>query len=396
MDKKPSVLLVHNYYKLPGGEDTVVANERKLLEDHGHKVVLYSRNNSELENLGPLKKMVLPFVAIFNVKTYKNIKEIIRKEKIDIIHVHNTLTLISPSAYYAAFSSDIPVVQTVHNFRMICPGALLYYGDNVCEKCIHDSLKYALKQKCYRNSKVLTLAIASILKVHRILKTYKKINYICLTEFNKNKLLEGNGNKFFDESKMFIKPNFSLGPRQIIPYIARKRQFVFVGRPEKVKGIDILLKAWRQIKDFKLVICGTCDEMDKIKEYICIHHMENVILMGKVENNIVKKILAESLAMIMPSQWYEGFPMVIVESYSCGTPVLGSDMGNTGTLICDGITGYKFRHDSSFDLQQKVLQMHDMTESCYAFFKENFDAELNYKKLLEIYNEVMEKRLISR
>ena len=129
---KQTVLMVHNYYQIPGGEDTVVANEKKMLEEHGHKVILYTRNNSELKKLSLLQKMFLPITTIFNVKTYLEIKKIIKKEGIDIVHVHNTLNLISPSVYYAAILMKVPVVQTIHNFRLLFPGATIYRDGHIC------------------------------------------------------------------------------------------------------------------------------------------------------------------------------------------------------------------------------------------------------------------------
>lgn len=210
--EKQKVLIVHNYYQIPGGEDTVVANEQKLLEDHGHHVVLYSRNNSELKTMSKLKKLCLPFTTVFNPRTYKEIKKIIRDQHIDIVHVHNTLNLISPSAYYAAFSCKVPVVQTVHNFRLLCPGATFYRDGHICEDCVEHGLKCALKHRCYRNSKAQTLMCVINTKIHRLIGTYKKLNYICLTDFNKEKLLQLNrsGKKqIIDPDKVYVKPNFT-------------------------------------------------------------------------------------------------------------------------------------------------------------------------------------------
>lgn len=389
MNKHPCILIVHNYYQLPGGEDTVVENEKRLLEAHGHKVILYTRNNNELKTLNIFSKIFLPVLAIFNIRTYKDIRKIIQSEQVEIVHVHNTLSLVSPSVYYAALSKHIPVVQTVHNFRLICPGALLYCDNQICERCIYGGLKWALRYGCYRGSKIQTLIVVLILKIHRITGIYRKLNYICLTEFNKNKLLEGNGKNIFDKKRLYVKPNFSLDYKEIIPYKDRKKQFVYIGRPERVKGIDVILKAWKEIKEFRLIICGTSNEIGRIKEYVQSHQMENVVLLGRIDNSKVKEILSESLALIMPTQWYEGFPMVIAESYSCGTPVIGSDIGNTGILIIDGKTGYRFKHDSSEDLCEKVYELGDMTEKCHRFFKENFSMEINYNMLAEIYYKIL-------
>ncbi|MCD8197553.1 MAG: glycosyltransferase [Lachnospiraceae bacterium] len=212
MEKKYKVLIVHNYYQIPGGEDTVVANEKKLLEDHGHTVVFYSRNNSELKVMSLVQKLSLPFATIFNFRTYREVKKIIREQHIDIVHVHNTLSLISPSVYYAAFSCKVPVVQTIHNFRLLCPGALFYREGHICEDCVKNGLLCAVKHGCYRGSKLQTLICVTNTKIHRMLGTYRKLNYICLTEFNKEKLLQLNrpGKKqIINPAQIYIKPNFT-------------------------------------------------------------------------------------------------------------------------------------------------------------------------------------------
>ena len=134
--KKENILVVHNYYQIPGGEDTVVANEKKMLENHGHKVILYSRSNAELKQMSKIRKLFLPFTTVFNPRTYKEIKKLIRQENIEVVHVHNTLNLISPAVYYAARSMKVPVIQTVHNFRLLCPGATFYRDGHICEDCV--------------------------------------------------------------------------------------------------------------------------------------------------------------------------------------------------------------------------------------------------------------------
>ena len=179
-EKKQKILIVHNYYQIPGGEDTVVANEKKMLEDLGHKVIFYSRNNSEIKEMSKIQKLKLPFTTIFNPKTYKDIKKLIKEENIDIVHVHNTLNLISPSVYYAALNCKVPVVQTIHNFRLLCPGATFYRDGHIWEDCGKYGLKCAVKHGCYRESKAQTLICVISTVVHRFTGIYGKINYtIC-------------------------------------------------------------------------------------------------------------------------------------------------------------------------------------------------------------------------
>lgn len=389
MGNKQKILIIHNYYKIPGGEDTVVANEKKLLEDNGHQVVLYSKNNNDLQKFNVFQKILLPINTIFNFKVYNEVKKIIKEQHIDILHVHNTLNLISPSVYYAGFSCKIPVVQTVHNFRLLCPGATFYRDEHICEDCISKGLKCSIKHKCYRNSTIQTLASALTLKIHRLLGTYKKINYICLTEFNKQKLLELNkcGKTIIDEKKVFVKPNFinSLYDNVIL-FDKRENQFVFAGRLDKLKGIHILLNAWKNIKDSNLIICGTGPEEEWCKNFIKINGLNNVKMLGFVPNNETIEIIAQSKALILPTQWYEGFPMTIVESFSVGTPVLCSNIGNVSSLIKDNINGMHFIYNSDTSLVNAIKSFGEFSsEDIYYDFLKNYSSTKNYSCLNHIY-----------
>ncbi len=388
--KKENVLIVHNYYQIPGGEDTVVANEKKMLEDNGHKVILYSRNNSELKTMKKLQKILLPINTIFSVRTYREIKKCIKKNNIDIVHVHNTLNLISPSVYYAALSCKVPVVQTIHNFRLLCPAATFYRDNHICEDCIKYGLKCAIRHNCYRNSKIQTLACVITLKIHRFLEVYRKINYICLTDFNKEKLLQLNNNskQVITSSKVFVKSNFiDMNEKEFLQK-QRKNQFIFVGRLDKLKGIDILLNAWTNIKNVDLVICGIGPEEEWCRSFIKENNMTNVQMMGFISNDKVIDMISESKALILPTQWYEGFPMTIIESLACGTPVIASNIGNVGDLIKDRINGLRFNFDSIEDLRKKIYEINDMYESSRNYYEEHYTKEQNYKELVSIYSSI--------
>ena len=254
--KKQNILIVHNYYQIPGGEDTVVANEKKMLEKHGHKVILYSRNNAELKQMSKIQKAFLPITTVFNPRTYRDIKKLIGEEKIEVVHVHNTLNLVSPAVYYAARRMKVPVVQTIHNFRLLCPGATFYRDGHICEDCVEYGLKCAVKHRCYRGSKIQTLACVLSTAFHRMTGIYGKINYICLTDFNKQKLL---GLKQIKPERVFVKPNFVECKNGYISEKDRKNQFVFAGRLDKLKGIDLLFEAWKHMGEEapKLIVCGT-------------------------------------------------------------------------------------------------------------------------------------------
>ena len=383
-EKKQKVLIVHNYYQIPGGEDTVVANEKKLLEDHGHETVLYTRHNSELKTLSKIQKILLPISTVFSVQTYKEVKKIIKEQKIELVHVHNTLNMVSPSVYYAAFHCHIPVVQTVHNFRLLCPGATFFRDGHVCEECLSKGLTCAVKHKCYRGSTVQTLACVLSTWFHRTIGTYRKLNYICLTEFNKEKILNL---KQIKEEKVFVKPNFVQESESIVPYDQRKNQFIYVGRLEEIKGSEILLKAWKLLGEGapELLMCGRGPLEEWAKNYIEENRLSNIKMLGFVENTQVRKMIGESKALILPTQVYEGFPMTIAESYACGTPVIGSDLGNTGNLIEVGKSGWKFTADSPEALAQAVGKMKDSFLELPQEIIGKYSAESNYRKLREIY-----------
>lgn len=387
MNKKQKVLIVHNYYKIPGGEDTVVSNEKRLLEQHGHQVVLYTRSNQELDSFSVWQKITLPFTALFSLRTYREVKCLIKKENIDVVHVHNTLSLISPSVYYAAFSCKVPVIQTIHNFRLLCPAATFVREGRICEDCVKHGLGCAVRHNCYRGSKLQTLVSASVLKLHRILGTYRKLFYICLTDFNKEKLLllNRNGKTLVREEQIFVKPNFVWRPET--EKTEKKEQYIYIGRLDKLKGIHVLLQAWKEFPEKELLICGSGPEEEWIEWYLKENHMEQVKLMGQLPHEKVLKLLAQSKALVLPTLWYEGQPMVILESYAVGTPVLASNIGNTGNMVIPGVTGIRFIPGDPEDLKRAVRELEKTEEwSTESVYEKLYTPEESYEKLKQIYD----------
>lgn len=385
-NEKKNILIVHNYYQIPGGEDTVVANEKKMLEKHGHKIILYDRNNGELKKMSKFQKLCLPITTIFNPRTYNEIKRIIKAEKIDIVHVHNTVNLVSPSVYYAARALNIPVVQTVHNFRLLCPGATFYRDGHLCEICMESGLWCAVKHKCYRGSRVQTLACVLSTWFHRMTGIYGKINYICLTEFNREKILNL---KQIKPGRVFVKPNFVEREDESNFEENQKNQFVFVGRLDKLKGLDILFEAWKRMGDTapKLNVCGTGPMEDWCKSFIQQNRV-NIELRGFIPNTEARKIIANSKALVLATQSYEGFPMSIVEAFSVGTPVICSDIGNAGSIVDEGITGYKFDYKSIESIIQAIEKMREKPldrEKIKKLYEMKYSENANYKILNDIY-----------
>ena len=383
---KQRVLIVHNYYQTPGGEDTVVANEKKMLEDNGHKVFMYTRHNDEIKNRGILGKLKLPFETIYSFKTKREVKRIIKDNKIDIVHVHNTLPLISPSVYWAAKECGIKVVQTIHNFRFLCPAATFVCKGQICEKCLTNGLKCAVKNKCYRDSRIQTLIVVFMLKINRIIGNYSKVDsYIALTKFSKNKM-----SKFICEDKIMIKPNFTEKENIEILSAQDRKYFIFVGRLDKLKGIEVLLNTWKDIKNEKLLIVGTGPEEENIKKFIELNKINNIELYGSANNFEVKKLISEAKSLIMPSICYETFGMVNIEAFSVGTPVIASEIGALNDIV-NNDNGMTFKPYSLEELRicinkfSNIETLSSYIQNVSKDYQKKYTNKENYKILLDIY-----------
>ena len=306
--------------------------------------------------------------------------------------VHNTLSLISPSVYYAAFACRKPVVQTIHNFRLLCPAATFLREGKVCEDCVEKGLGCAVRYGCYRESRLQSFMSVVILKFHRMLGTYKRLFYICLTDFNRKKLLLINqkGKEQIKEENIFVKPNFVQRPS--VKSSLKKEQYLYIGRLERLKGIHVLLEAWREIPEKKLLICGSGPEEEWARAYVEKHCMNQVVLMGQCQREKVLQLLAESRALIVPSICYEGQPMVILESFAVGTPVIASNLGNAGDMIETNVTGLTFAYGEAEALIQAVEQAEKQsTWNTREVYEKNYSAEENYAILRRIYRKVQKE-----
>lgn len=410
------ILQVHNFYQIPGGEDVVVRNEKRLLEEHGHKVYTYYRSNEELKEKGALGKLLLPFTAVYSLKTKREVQKLIKEHQIDVVHVHNTLTVVSPSVFYAAFRCHVPVVQTLHNFRMLCPAGSFFRDNQICEECIGGGLKCAVKHQCYRNSKAQSLVSAAILKIHRLLGTYRKVNFICLTEFNREKMLKLPG--LLDEKKVYIKPNFTFQEDaahsektertesaelskmqghielpEISENFPQEEYYLFAGRMEALKGVEIALKAFERLPEQKLYLAGDGDLMEQMQSYAREHQMGNVKFLGRLDKTAMAACYTHAKALIMASQCYETFGMTAAEAYSYGVPVIAGRVGNLDGMVKEGVTGLKFQYNSPEDLAGKVKEFEQLDRSVLSgnakkFYQEHLLPEDNYRRLLEIYESI--------
>lgn len=398
-EHKLNILQVHNFYREPGGEDVVVKNEAEMLKEHGHHIYKYYRRNEEIENLPLFEKIMLPLDSVFSVKTYIQICRIIRQKKIDLVHVHNTLHLISPTVFWAAKKEGIPVVMTVHNYRLCCPKGTFYKCQHVCEQCMTDGLVQAVRYRCYRNSFWQSALLAVQTCVHRMLHTYRDVYFICLTDFQKEKIC-----RLTDVSSehVFLKPNVlekNELKKQELEKGTRKNQILYVGRLEEEKGILDLLEAYRvmslelQKEGYqvpKLVVCGEGNLDFTSHLFVKENHIKNVVFMGRVSHEKVLKTMAESKCVVIPSRWYEGMPMVLIEAYQTRTPVIAPDFAGFSSMICDGVNGFKYAPHRTDELAALLAMLTARPWKMTCDFStmdilKQTEYEANYQQLRSIY-----------
>jgi glycosyltransferase involved in cell wall biosynthesis len=376
------ILICHNHYQEYGGEDAVVAAEKELLESHGHKVILYERHNDEIKDYSFLKKLRLFYSTTWARDSYKQIKNIIRNKKPDIAHFHNTLPLISPSAYWACADEGLPVVQTLHNFRLLCPGALFLRNDQICEECLAGNFKPALRHRCYRGRYLETRAVVRMLEYHRKIGTYddKIAKYITLTGFCRNKFIEAG----FPAEKIVVKPNFISNPPEPKP---GGDYALFASRLSHEKGINILIEAWKGI-NFPLKICGAGPERPQVERNASSH----VEILGQLRPNEIADLLSKARFVIIPSICYEGFPRVVVEAFAAGKATLVSRIGSVAEIVEDGVAGFQFESGNTGDLREKALRLSNDKSLADKFgrnarniFEEKYTSDKNHRMLMEIY-----------
>lgn len=392
-EKKLNILQVHNYYQIRGGEDTVAENEKTLLESRGHHVFVYKRNNAELNQLSILGKLMLPFTAIFSRKSYREIRRTIQDNQIDIVHVHNTLMMVSPSVFYAAAKEHIPVVQTMHNFRMLCPAGSFFRDGQVCEACGNGQLIPAMRYRCYRNSLMQTFVSAAILYIHRALRTYKNVYFLCLTSFNREKLLQLNQKRtVVDPQKIYLKPNFAFD----VPQVKKEPEYyLWIGRLEPLKGIMTAISAFEKMSDKKLLVIGDGPLKEEVCAYIKEQGITNITLEGFVEKDKLQEYYAKAKALIVSSQCYETFGLVIAEAFASSIPAIVGDIGNIGAMVESGVNGLKYTYDSSDALVEAVRQFEaynweTLSLNARRTYEKRFRPESNARLLEQIYNQIIE------
>jgi glycosyltransferase involved in cell wall biosynthesis len=391
------ILLIHNFYREPGGEDVVFAQEQRLLERKGHCVITYVRSNQEADDSSVIDRLRMLKTIVWAQDSRKDIKLLLHAEKPDLVHVHNTFMMVSPSIFEACTEAGVPTVQTVHNYRLLCPATYLFRNGQVCEECISVGLMSGVRHGCYRNSRTATAAVAIMLAVHRTRETWsKEVNaFISLTEFAKRKLVDSG----LPPEKVHVKPNFvehDPGERSSTGDYA-----LFVGRLSPEKGVELLLKAWGLLKaPFPLRIAGDGPARSELEAQVQKEKVPNVEFLGRLDRDQTREAMKGARFLMLPSLWYEGFPMVLAESFACGVPVLGSRLGAMQEVIDDGHNGLHFLAGSPEDLAEKAVwawehpaDMLLMGRNARRKYETKYGPDSNYASLMEIYGKAIGKNV---
>jgi glycosyltransferase involved in cell wall biosynthesis len=386
------VLAAHNYYQQAGGEDGVFHDETALLESHGDEVIRYSVRNDELREEGILRRAALAAGTVWNRQSYAGIRRLIRRERPDVMHVHNTLPLLSPAIYRAARAEGVAVVHTLHNYRILCSGALLFRDGHVCEECVGARFAvHGIRHRCYRNSAGASAAVALTTGIHWGLKTWTDTvnRYISMTDFGKSRFVAGG----LPEEKIAVKPHFvrNAPPRGN----GNGSYFLYVGRLTADKGINVLLAAWRlQRSGLRLKIVGDGPERENVQTAAA--EMAGVDVLGRMGAADVFELMQGARAVVVPSLWYETFGRVVTEAFACGTPVIVSDIGALAELVQDGRTGFRFTAGNPDQLAGVMNRFgadaaweRPLRDAAYAQYVERYTPDRNYVELMSIYRDAM-------
>lgn len=377
------VLIAHNAYQHRGGEDSVVDAEIELLRSYGHEVEIYRLHNDALNTMSRTAAAVS---AIWSQRSANDIDTLCERFLPDVIHVHNTFPLISPSLYWAAAKRKVPVIQTLHNFRLLCPQAIFLREGKICEDCVGKLPWRSVTRKCYRESAAQSAVITGMLATHRMIGTYRErvTRYIALNTFARDKYVEGG----LPAELFRIKPNFV--PSSTVPTWDRRGGGLYVGRLSSEKGLDVLAKAVQLSDHTDVDVIGSGP-----LEPLATEAFGNRYLGFRPLEEIMQRMQAAQF-LVLPSICYENSPRTIVEAYASGLPVIASRLGALIDIVKDGITGLLFQPGDEKDLAAKIAwarahpdEMTRMGQAARAEYEAKYTPKRNYEALMSIYEDAI-------
>lgn len=383
------ILIVHNRYQHKGGEDAVVLSEKNLLTSYGMDVELLEANNDAIVSL---RSKLAASVSVFrSAHGVELLEKSMARFKPDIVHVHNWFPTLSPGVFWACKKRGIPVVQTLHNYRLLCANGMLFRDGGVCEDCVGTAFRTAsVVHACYRGSRAGTAIVTAGMLTHWAAGTWHRAvdRFLALTEFARNKLIQGG----LPEAKIVVKPNFLDYDPGLRP--GNLGYFAFVGRLSEEKGILSLLQCWREDPHLPLLkMVGGGPLEAQVREAAA--SLKNVEWLGARSAGEVVDVMGGARGLLCPSLWYEGSPRVVIESLAVGTPVIAPRTGSYPEIITDGKSGVLYDAPSPNALHTCVKELAGsnvlagMRVGARTEFETRYTAAINFKLLVQIYEEVI-------
>jgi glycosyltransferase involved in cell wall biosynthesis len=390
-DHPLTIVSLQNHYLNRGGEDEVFETEAELLEAHGHRVIRVEDWNREPAGWRDVSELACD--AVWSTTWHDRLQQLLQQNKPDVVHIHNWWSLMSPSVCYAAHRVGVPVVHTLHNYRLLCPNAIFFRDGRPCEDCLGKIIPWpGVLHGCYQASRARTAVIATVLAYHRHRKTWnEQVDvYVVPSEFARARFIAGG----LPAEKIVVRPNF-LCPTPALGE-GRGGYALFVGRLVEQKGISVLLAAWERLQD-KLPLKIVGDGPISVEVEAATRRLHGVEWLGRQPREAVMKLMQEAAALIFPSVCYETFGMSIIEAFAAGTPVIASNLGAMSELVEHERTGLHFDSGDPVDLAAQVNWMlghphewNEMRQNARLEFETRYTAELNYDGLIRIYERAIE------
>jgi glycosyltransferase involved in cell wall biosynthesis len=369
----------------------VVDADIDMLRNAGHRVITFIEDSAFIGSYGPLRKAALFATATWNPIAYSRIRDLVVTERPDIAHCHNLFPLVSPSAYYACKAAGLPVVQTLHNYRLLCPAGTLFCRGNTCDRCARN-LGHGIWRGCYRGSRIQTAAMAAMLRTHRARKTWTTTvdAYIALTESSRARFLAAG----LPAKRIHVKPNFLAHDPGL--RIDQGSFALFVGRLSPEKGLLEMLHAWQRLAHVPLIVAGDGPLGGPAAKLAQTLPGANISFTGPLERSDAIALVKRSRFLVFPSRWSEPFGMTLVEAAACGVPAIASRVGGVPEIVVDNRTGLLFDPSSDDDLVRKVDwawnhpgRMQRMGFEARCRYMQHFAAQKNYDRTMEIYESTL-------
>ena len=369
----------------------MAAADERLLAEHG-EVVSYTRYSGEIASATQLQKLGMGVDTLYCRRTVREITAIVERFRPDIAYVHNVFPLISPSLYDVLYRLRVPSVHIIHDYRLLCPNSRFYVNDQVCEKCKLGNFWPAVGNRCVRGSMINSAVYASSLYLNRKLGLMDKIGgYICLTEFTKGRLLEAR----IPENKLYVCPNH-IDTSAVTPQFGGGRYILYLGGLYRDKGVFTVARAFAQLPDIPLMIVGTGAAEAELRDFVASHQLSNVELVGFKAGEEKLEYVRNSMFTVVPSHPYENFPLVVLEAFASGKPVIASAHGGLKAIIQPQQTGLLFRPEDADDLAAKVRWLYDRPEQIETMgrtarnlVESKYDSRLRYASLEAIFKDVI-------